>query len=329
MKKNIVVTGGLGFIGSNFIRHIFEKKESKIQDNSRILNDFRIHNIDCETYASNRGNLESYDDHIDYGFSKVNITDVEAVRNIFSEFRPDIIVHFAAESHVDRSIESGEEFIKTNVLGTQVLLDMAREFSCELFFHVSTDEVYGSINHGFADEDSQLSPSSPYSASKAASDLLVLSHNHTYGTPVIITRCTNNFGPLQHHEKLIPKMITRSLSNKKLPLYGNGQQIRNWLYVRDHCEAILQLIEKGSIGEIYNIAGNEEITNLELTRSILKFSKKPESLIEFVTDRPGHDERYGVDDKKIRNLGWKPTKSLNDGLIEMINDYSKETKRLK
>ena len=327
--KKFVVTGGCGFIGSNFIHHLFHKFNGA--DHSKCCpehvnyphtGDFsgvEILNVDCLTYAGKKENLVGVD-HLDkYHYSDANITDFEKMEEVFEDFRPSAVIHFAAESHVDRSISSGLEFVRSNVLGTQVLLDLARKFDVGLFFHISTDEVYGSMDEGLADEQYRLFPSSPYSASKASSDLLVLSHHHTYGTPVIISRCSNNFGPRQHEEKLVPKMIARTLEDQKLPIYGSGNQIRNWIHVKDHCEAIAMLIEQGKIGEIYNIAGDEEVSNIDLVKKIIHSLGRSESLIEHVEDRPGHDFRYGLDGGKLREMGWRPKITLKEGLDDLIS----------
>jgi len=326
--KKFLVTGGSGFIGSSFIHHIFHKYCNLEYSDccpdhmhfgaSEKIEGIEVMNVDCLTYAGNPRNLDGIDQLENYYFSKINITDYSGIEGVFSEFKPQVVVHFAAESHVDRSIHSGIEFVNSNVLGTQMLLDLSREFEVELFLHVSTDEVYGSVEEGLATEEGRLLPSSPYSASKASSDLLALSHHHTYGTPIIISRCANNFGPRQHEEKLIPKMISRAKDGQKLPVYGSGKQIRNWIHVKDHCEAISRLIGEGEIGEVYNVAGDLEISNIELIRDILHRMGKTEGLIEHVDDRLGHDFRYGLDDGKIREMGWKPLISIDDGLLGII-----------
>ena len=327
--KRFIVTGGCGFIGSNFIHHIFHKyccvdHSSCCPDHDRFvtesgIEEIEVMNVDSMTYAGNEENLNGIRHLDNYHFSKTDITNFEGMEEVFSRFKPDVVIHFAAESHVDRSIESGMEFVKTNVLGTQILLDLSRQYEVELFLHVSTDEVYGSMEEGRATESDGLFPSSPYSASKASSDLLALSHHHTYGTPVIITRCSNNFGPRQHKEKLIPKMILRAGLNQKLPVYGSGMQVRNWIHVKDHCEAISRLLSHGKIGEIYNVAGETEISNLQLIKHILEIMGKSDDLIEHVKDRLGHDFRYGLDGSKLRNLGWNPRIPLAEGLPELIN----------
>ncbi len=327
--SRLLVTGGLGFIGSNFIHHMFHKfngtdhskccpEHEKYPHNGDFI-DFEIMNVDCLTYAGKKENLAGIDHLDNYYHSNANITDFEKMNEVFESFRPTAIIHFAAESHVDRSISSGLEFVKSNVLGTQILLDLARRFDVELFFHISTDEVYGSMDEGVADEQYRLFPSSPYSASKASSDLLVLSHFHTYGTPVIISRCSNNFGPRQHEEKLVPKMISKASEDQELPIYGSGKQIRNWIHVKDHCEAIVMLMKHGKIGEIYNIAGDEEVSNIDLVRNIIQSLGRTESLIKHVEDRPGHDFRYGLDGRKLRKMGWSPKINLKDGLDDLIS----------
>jgi len=334
IPERIVVTGGAGFIGSNFIHHVLHRNglvtsegccpdhhPYPIEDGQTGL---QILNIDCLTYAGNLSKLEGIDDSPNYKFANIDIREVDAIREAFLNFLPDTVVHFAAESHVDRSIESGYEFVSTNVLGTQILLDAAREVGVRRFVHVSTDEVYGSIREGLFSEDGGLHPSSPYSASKAGSDLIALSHHQTYGTPVIITRCTNNFGPRQHPEKLLPKMILRANAHKTLPVFGTGLQIRDWLYVKDHCEAILTILSSGRLGEIYNIAAQDERTNLGVIRKILEFLERPESLIEHVLDRAGHDFRYGIDDSKLRNLGWGPKVDFEDVLPQVIISVTKD-----
>mgnify|MGYP001261143442 CR=1 FL=1 len=326
--KKFLVTGGSGFIGSNFIHHIFHKYCGIDYSNccpehvhygiEEGFEGIEVMNVDCLTYAGKQENLEGIDHLENYQFSNTNITDFRRMEEVFSEFKPDVVIHFAAESHVDRSITSGIEFVNSNVLGTQVLLDLSRKFQVELFVHISTDEVYGSMEDGEATEENRLFPSSPYSASKASSDLLAMSHHHTYGTPVIVTRCSNNFGPRQHDEKLIPKMISRAKEGRKLPVYGSGKQIRNWIHVKDHCEAVMMVINEGKIGDYYNIAGETEMSNIELIREILCMMGRTEDLVEYVDDRLGHDFRYGIDSEKLRKIGWNPRISLIDGLPGLI-----------
>ena len=307
--KTLLVTGGCGFIGSNFVRYALE--ESK---------DLRIINFDALTYAGNLDNLNDLKDSR-YEFVRGDITssvDVAAVMK-----KAQLVVHFAAESHVDRSIDGPEVFTRTNTLGTQVLLDHARANSIERFVHVSTDEVYGSLGReGYFSEESVLAPNSPYSASKAGGDLLVRAYHHTFGFPGIITRCSNNYGPYQFPEKLIPLMISNALENKPLPVYGDGMNIRDWLYVRDHCLAIDEVLHRGQTGEVYNIGGNNEWRNIDIVKLILKELGKPDSLISFVEDRLGHDRRYAIDASKIkRELGWEPLVKFEDGIKSTIRWY--------
>ena len=299
--KNILVTGGAGFIGSNFIRYMLEKY------------DYNIFNLDALTYAGNLENLEDVRDHDRYMFIKGDIRDRELITEIFSKYDIDWAVNFAAESHVDRSIIEPEAFLTTNVLGTQVLLDTAKSFWCERpddkycfeyregtrFLQVSTDEVYGALGKdGYFVETSPLKPNSPYSASKAGADMIVRAYHKTYGMPVNITRCSNNYGPYQFPEKLIPLMINNGINDQKLPVYGDGLQVRDWLHVRDHCSAIDAVLHRGAAGEIYNIGGNNEKTNLYIVELIVETLGKSKSLITFVKDRPGHDRRYAIDNKK-------------------------------
>jgi dTDP-glucose 4,6-dehydratase len=309
--KTVLVTGGCGFIGSNFIRHMLERHQ-----------DVQVINFDSLSYAGNPDNLADVKDQR-YAFVRGDITsgvDVAAVMK-----KAHAVVHFAAESHVDRSIEGPEIFARTNMLGTQVLLDHARTNNIERFVHVSTDEVYGSLGkEGYFTEDSPLAPNSPYSASKAGSDLLVRAYFHTFGFPGIITRCSNNYGPYQFPEKLIPLMISNALENKPLPVYGDGLNVRDWLYVQDHCRAIDEILSKGRPGEVYNIGGNNEWHNIDIVKLILKELGKPESLISFVKDRLGHDRRYAIDAAKIkRELGWEPLVSFEEGIKATINWYIK------
>ena len=308
--KTILVTGGSGFIGSNFIRYMLEQHD-----------DLRIVNFDALTYAGNPDNLSSLEGESRYSFVKGDITDFDSVDAVMKGV--DQVVHFAAESHVDRSICGPEIFTRTNVLGTQVLLDSAKENRIKRFIHVSTDEVYGSLGKdGFFTEKTKLAPNSPYSASKAASDLLARAYFKTYGFPVITTRCSNNYGPYQFPEKLIPLMITNALENKSLPIYGDGLNVRDWLYVIDHCSAIDAVRHKGRDGEIYNIGGNNECQNIDIVKNILKELDKPDSLIEFVEDRLGHDRRYAIDAAKLKNdIGWEPSVHFEEGLKNTIRWY--------
>jgi dTDP-glucose 4,6-dehydratase len=301
MKRTCIVTGGAGFIGSNFVQLLAAER-----------GDWRIVNLDALTYAGNLENLVEVEKHENYEFVHGDITvraDVERAFDVASAAKgPIVVVHFAAESHVDRSIQSGLPFVQTNVGGTQVLLDVARARGVERFVHVSTDEVYGSLGStGYFTEETPLAPNSPYSASKAASDFLVRAAFHTHGFPGIITRCSNNYGPYQFPEKLIPLMIANADEGKPLPVYGDGMNVRDWLYVVDHCEAILRVLERGRAGEVYNIGGHNEYPNIAIVRGILRELGRPETLIQYVKDRPGHDRRYAIDASKIeRELGWRP-----------------------
>jgi dTDP-glucose 4,6-dehydratase len=307
---NLLVTGGAGFIGSNFIRHmLFAHPE------------YTIVNLDSLTYAGNQNNLRDCDTNPRYTFVRGDICDNTLVSTVMENQGIDTIVHFAAESHVDRSITDASVFVKTNVLGTHTILEAAKKHNVQRFIHISTDEVYGSRQKGSFRETDILSPSSPYSASKAGSDLLALSYYATYNLPVIITRCTNNFGPYQFPEKLIPLFVTNLLDGKKVPVYGTGKNIRDWIHVEDHCKAIDFLLDKGSSGEIYNIGGENERTNLEITEEILALLKKDHSLIEHVRDRPGHDFRYSLDCSKLRRLGWKPLQSFEEALADTVRWY--------
>lgn len=312
---NILVTGGAGFIGSNFI---YYQLENHPED--------RIVCLDALTYA---GNLETLDEAIkkkNFRFVKGDISDRSAMYQLFDEEKFDIVVNFAAESHVDRSIENPEIFIKTNVMGTQVLMDASRKYNVKRYHQVSTDEVYGDLPLDrpdlFFTEDTPIHTSSPYSASKAAADLLVLSYFRTYGLPITISRCSNNYGPYHFPEKLIPLMISRALADESLPVYGKGENIRDWLYVEDHCSAIDLIIRKGRVGETYNVGGHNERTNMEVVKTILHELNKPESLINHVTDRPGHDRRYAIDPSKITNeLGWSPATCFDSGICKTVKWY--------
>ncbi|UCB56908.1 MAG: dTDP-glucose 4,6-dehydratase [Candidatus Omnitrophota bacterium] len=307
-KKQILVTGGAGFIGSNFIRYMLNK-----------YSNYQITNLDKLTYAGRRENLKDIEDNPRYKFIKADICDEKAVRAALKGC--DTVINFAAESHVDRSIKNAPVFIKTNVFGTQVLLEAAREHEVSLFCQISTDEVYGSVSAGAFKETDALRPSSPYSASKAAADGLVHSYYVTYNLPVIIVRSTNNFGQYQFPEKIIPLFITNALKGKTLPVYGDGRNVRDWIYVLDNCAAIDFIIHKGKAGEIYNVAGNNEVKNIDLTRLILRIMGKPEDLIEFVQDRPGHDRRYALDTTKIEKLGFKPEHNFEQALTTTIEWY--------
>ncbi|MGG1649792.1 dTDP-glucose 4,6-dehydratase [Paenibacillus sp. NRS-1780] len=307
----LLVTGGAGFIGSNFVLYMLKQHP-----------DYEIVNIDALTYAGNLENLKSIETHPKHTFVKADITDAQAIDQLMQQ-GIDVVVNFAAESHVDRSILEPEVFVKTNVLGTQVLLDAAKKYNVTKFVQVSTDEVYGSLGEtGLFTEETPLQPNSPYSASKAGGDLLVRAYHETFGLPVNITRCSNNYGPYQFPEKLIPLMISRALSDQQLPVYGDGLNIRDWLYVEDHCSAIDLVIHQGKLGEVYNIGGNNERTNVHIVKTVLEELGKPESLISYVQDRPGHDRRYGIDPTKTMNeLGWKPKHSFETGIKETIRWY--------
>jgi dTDP-glucose 4,6-dehydratase len=309
--QKILVTGGCGFIGSNFIRYVLKNS------------DYEIVNIDKLTYAGNLKNLVDIQDNPRYKFYKGDICNYELVSFIVEKEKVDAIINFAAESHVDRSILSSQEFIRTNVTGTNVLLELTRLYSLERFVQISTDEVYGSLGpDGKFTETTPLSPNSPYSASKASADLLVRAYNHTYGLPALITRCSNNYGPFQFPEKLIPLMIINAINNKPLPVYGDGMNVRDWIYVEDHCDAILKVFEKGEIGEVYNIGAENEMPNIEIVKLILKELGKDESLITFVKDRPGHDRRYAIDATKIKTkLNWKPNHTFETAIKETISWY--------
>jgi len=309
----MLVTGGAGFIGSNFVRMALTDKFPDFKVDKLIV-------LDLLTYAGDKDNLKLIENDSRYQFVQGDIRDLNLAQKLMTEV--ELIVHFAAESHVDRSIEGGSEFVSTNVMGTQVLLDAARSSKIKRFLHVSTDEVYGSISKGSWPEDHPLLPNSPYSASKAGSDLLVRAYNRTHKLDTIITRCSNNYGHFQFPEKVIPLFITNILEGKKVPLYGNGLNIRDWLHVDDHCRGIALALTKGKSGEVYNIGGGTELTNLELTHKILKAMNVGEEFIQPVEDRKGHDLRYSVDITKISNeLGYRPQVNFDQGLIETINWY--------
>lgn len=311
---NVLVTGGAGFIGSNFVRFL-------LREHSTI----RVINFDKLTYAGNLENLADIAHDPRYVFVKGDICERRETEKAFAEYEVDTVVHFAAESHVDRSILGPAVFIQTNVVGTQVLLDVAREKGVERFLHVSTDEVYGSLGpSGRFMESTPLHPNSPYAASKAGSDLLALAYHHTFQLPVVVTRCSNNYGPYQFPEKLIPLMIINALNDKPLPVYGDGLNVRDWLYVVDHCTALDAVLNKGTIGEIYNIGGTNEWKNIDVVRLLLQTLQKPESLIQFVKDRPGHDRRYAIDAGKLRaELGWQPAYAFEKGLVDTVDWYLK------
>ena len=311
----ILVTGGMGFIGSNFIRYILNLNK-----------DYKVINLDKLTYAGNPENLNQIDKKFPqkYKFYKVDICDFEAVDKIVSNEKIDYIVNFAAESHVDRSIENPMIFSETNIFGTQTLLNIVKKNKIQRFLQISTDEVYGSLdfNGSAFTELTRLSPNSPYSASKASADLLVNSYYKTFDLPVNITRCSNNYGPYQFPEKLIPLMINNAMNDEDLPIYGEGINIRDWIYVDDHCEAVLKVLLEGKIGEVYNIGGDSEIANLDLVIKLLQILEKPESLIKFVKDRPGHDLRYAINHEKItKELNWQPKINLEHGLEMTVQWY--------
>ncbi|MDP3791643.1 MAG: dTDP-glucose 4,6-dehydratase [Candidatus Omnitrophota bacterium] len=310
--KKLLVTGGAGFIGSNFIRYMLGKYE-----------DYRITNIDNLTYCGNLENLKDIKKNKRYKFVKGDITDAKVVEKLVKG--SDCVVNFAAETHVDRSIKDPSVFIKTNVFGTYTLLEMVKKVGAELYIQISTDEVYGSIPKGYSKETDPLEPNSPYSASKAGADLLARSYFVTYGLPVIITRSSNNFGPYQYPEKVIPLFVTNLLQDKKIPLYADGMNVRDWLYVVDNCEAIDVVMHKGKVGEIYNIGVGGETTNIELTHAMLALLGKDESMIEYVKDRPGHDKRYALDITKLKALGWKPKHDFKYALELTIEWYKKNT----
>ena len=311
----IIVTGGAGFIGSNFIFHMLNKYPN-----------YRIICLDCLTYAGNLSTLSSIMDNPNFRFVKESITDREAVYRLFDDEKPDIIVNFAAESHVDRSIKNPEIFIDTNIKGTAILMDACCKYGIKRYHQVSTDEVYGDLPLDrpdlFFTEETPIHTSSPYSSSKAAADLLASAYFRTYDLPVTISRCSNNYGPYQFPEKLIPLMIVNALNNKPLPVYGNGSNVRDWLYVQDHCKAIDLIIHNGKIGEVYNIGGHNEMKNIDIVKIICQELGKPESLITYITDRKGHDMRYAIDPAKIYNeLGWLPETKFKDGIKKTIKWY--------
>lgn len=311
----IIVTGGAGFIGSNFIFYMLKNHPS-----------YRIVCVDKLTYAGNISTLSPIMKNSNFRFVKLDICDKQGIDKLFEEEKPEIVVNFAAESHVDRSIENPQVFLETNIIGTSVLMDACRKHNVKRFHQVSTDEVYGDLPLNRPDlffyEDTPLNTSSPYSSSKAAADLLVMAYHRTYGLPVSISRCSNNYGPYQFPEKLIPLMIANALENKPLPVYGKGINVRDWLYVEDHCKAIDLIIHKGKVGEIYNIGGHNEMRNIDIVKLILKELGKDESLITFVEDRKGHDQRYAIDPTKIQTeLGWYPDTKFSDGIIKTIKWY--------
>lgn len=315
--KKMLITGGAGFIGSNFIHYILSK-----------YNDYQVINLDKLTYAANLDNLKDIEDNKNYRFIHEDIADQEFIFKLFENEKFDIVINFAAESHVDNSILNPQIFTITNILGTQVLLDACRKYNIKRFHQVSTDEVYGELQlddkNILFTEKTPLNPSSPYSASKASADMLVKSYYRTYSLPITISRCSNNYGPYQHLEKLIPLMISKAINNDNLPVYGNGLNVRDWLHVYDHCTAIDLIIHEGKIGEIYNIGGNNEKSNIDVVKIILKELGKSEKLIKYVNDRPGHDLRYAIDSTKIKtSLNWKPVYSFEKGILDTIKWYTK------
>ncbi len=311
--KRYLVTGGAGFIGSNYIHYLLQKYGDEIH----------ITNLDKLTYAGNLENLSAIEEKSNYRFIKGDICDSDLVKSLMPDI--DIVVNFAAESHVDRSIGSPDDFIKTDVYGAFVLLEAARKSGIKKFIQISTDEVYGSILKGSFKETDVLEPSSPYSASKAGADRLAFSYFKTYGLPVIITRCSNNYGPYQYPEKLIPLFVTNAIEDKVLPIYGDGKNVRDWIYVVDHCDAIDFLISKGEEGEVYNVGGGNEMTNLEITDLILQELDKPASLKTFIADRLGHDRRYSVETEKMQKLGWQSSFSFTDAIKSTIQWYRENT----
>nr|WP_320148056.1 dTDP-glucose 4,6-dehydratase [uncultured Anaeromusa sp.] len=318
--KKIIVTGGAGFIGGNFVHYMLKKYPQ-----------YQIVCLDALTYAGNLETLASIVEHKKFKFVKLDIADRDGVYKLFEAEKPDAVVNFAAESHVDRSIEQPDVFLRTNVLGTGVLLDACRQYGVERYHQVSTDEVYGDLpldrTDLFFTEETPLHTSSPYSASKAAADLLVLAYYRTFKLPVTISRCSNNYGPYHFPEKLIPLMITNAINDKALPVYSKGENVRDWLYVEDHCSAIDLILHKGKLGEVYNVGGHNERTNLEVVKTILRELGKSEELIQYVVDRPGHDQRYAIDPAKIeKELGWKPATKFDQGIKQTIQWYMEHRK---
>jgi len=312
-QMRLLVTGGAGFIGSNFVQYILEK-----------YSDYEILNLDALTYAGSLENLKGTMDNPRHRFVQGSIEDGKLVDELMEGI--DAVINFAAESHVDRSIVEPQVFIKTNVLGTQVLLDAALRHKVKLFYQISTDEVYGALKLDSKEkftEESPLRPNSPYAASKASADLLVRAYHRTYGLPVVISRCTNNYGPRQHPEKFIPTVIFNALRDKPIPIYGDGLYVRDWIHVLDHCQSVDLILHQGKVGEVYNIGGDNEWANIDLARKILQITGKPEDLLQSVPDRPGHDRRYALSSDKLkRELDWKPSISFDDGLIETVRWYS-------
>ena len=318
MEKTILVTGGAGFIGNCFCKLLLDERP-----------EYRVINVDVCTYAANPHTIDEELKNPRYKFYKTDIRDRKAIYEIFENEKPDIVVNFAAESHVDRSILYPEEFLTTNIIGTEVLMDACRKYGIERYHQVSTDEVYGDLPLDrpdlFFTEETPIHTSSPYSTSKASADLLVLAYHRTYGLPVTISRCSNNYGPYQFPEKLIPLMISKASKNESLPVYGEGLNVRDWLFVKDHCYGILSVIEKGKVGEVYNLGGHNERNNLYIVKRILKEMGKPETLITHVADRHGHDQRYAIDPAKaMRDLAWEPTTTFEEGIKWTIDWYLSE-----
>ncbi len=309
-QKTYLVTGGAGFIGSNYIKLLF-----------KIYSEVEVVNLDKLTYAGNPENLKSVENKSGYHFVKGDICDRELVSEVFQKYSPDYVVNFAAESHVDRSIGDPDDFIKTDIYGVYSLLENCRKYGIERFVQISTDEVYGSIDKGSFSENDTFNPSSPYAASKTGGDRLAYSYFVTYDLPVVITRASNNYGPNQYPEKLIPLFITNAMDNKKLPLYGDGKNVRDWLFVEDHCKGVEFVLQNGKNGEAYNIAGNCEKQNIEITKKILELTGKSEDLIEYVKDRAGHDRRYSLNDSKIAKLGWQPSYDFEEAMQETVKWY--------
>lgn len=301
---SVLVTGGAGFIGSNFVRHLLDATNRSVIT------------LDALTYAGSMRHLDDVLDHPRHDFVEGDIRDRSLIAELFEEV--DSVVNFAAESHVDRSIDSAEPFVATNVQGTRTLLDAARDTDIDRFVQISTDEVYGEISDGTFTETDPLDPRNPYAATKASADLLALSYHSTYDLPVLVTRSSNNFGPHQHSEKLIPKLIDRAARGESLPIYGDGSNVREWTYVQDNCRAIRMVLDEGTTGEIYNVGSGDERTNLDVARTVLDAVGAPETLIEFVEDRPGHDERYALDASKMAALGWEPEWSFEEGLEQTV-----------
>jgi dTDP-glucose 4,6-dehydratase len=313
IRKKVLVTGGAGFIGGNFVHYMVNKYP-----------DYDIYNLDLLTYAGELTKHNHIESNNNYHFIQMNIVDFNQVLSLFEKIKFDMVVHFAAESHVDRSIKDPGIFVRTNVLGTQALLEASKQIGVSKFVHISTDEVYGELDFDpgtFFTEETPLQPNSPYSASKASSDLLVRAYYETFGLPVNITRCSNNYGPYQFPEKLIPLTISRAINHQRIPVYGDGKNIRDWLHVNDHCAAIDLVLHNGADGQVYNIGGHNERTNLEVVKTIVNILGKTDNSIEFVEDRLGHDKRYAIDPRKVEQLGWKPTFSFEKGLLQTIEWY--------